>query len=86
MQVEEVIFESSLDISLHPLVIINISDHDTRERVKNSKHTKIVGAILGTQSGKRIEITNSFELLYDTIEDHIIIDSDFFLKKREQCT
>jgi hypothetical protein len=39
---------SGLTISLHPLVIINISDHSTRTRALNSGRPKrVLGVLLG---------------------------------------
>ena len=41
---------SGLNISLHPLVIINISDHTTRKRsLNNNKPTRALGVLLGVQ-------------------------------------
>ena len=39
---------SGLSISLHPLVIINISDHSTRFRALNAgKAKRVIGVLLG---------------------------------------
>ena len=39
-----------LNISLHPLVIINISDHWTRFKIQNQKENpRVIGALLGIQ-------------------------------------
>jgi hypothetical protein len=41
---------SGLNISLHPLVVINISDHTTRKRsLNNNKPTRVLGVLLGVQ-------------------------------------
>ncbi len=45
---------SGLTISLHPLVIINISDHSTRKRsLANGKPTRVLGILLGIQVKKK---------------------------------
>ena len=57
-------------VTLHPLVIINVSDHFTRARCNGgpageaaaAAPPRVVGALLGVQVGRRIEIANSFEL------------------------
>ncbi|ORX38898.1 hypothetical protein BD324DRAFT_617828 [Kockovaella imperatae] len=56
---------SGLNISLHPLPILNISDHYTRARLTSPDHPeKLIGALLGTQSNRDVSISNSFELVY----------------------
>jgi len=72
-----------MDVYLHPLVIVNISDHYTREKVRTSKPQRIFGILLGTQSGRRVEITNSFEMLIDSSHT---IDKEFLKTRVEQFT
>jgi len=73
---------STLNIALHPLVIINISDHYTRQRVQTKNHTtRVFGALLGVQSGRRVEIYNSFELAKTANGG---IDIQYCEKKQEQ--
>jgi len=46
---------STLSISLHPLVIINVSDHFTRERVqKDVPNPRVIGALFGVQTGREV--------------------------------
>ncbi|EFP74239.2 hypothetical protein PGT21_035254 [Puccinia graminis f. sp. tritici] len=72
---------SDLDISLHPLPILNISDHFTRTRLQAERQDiDIFGALIGTQIGKKIEIVNCFELLTDS--DGKV--NDGFLKTRRE--
>ena len=53
----------ALQLTLHPLVIINISDHFTRGRCQTSSPSpRVFGALIGAQSGRHIEIANSFEV------------------------
>jgi len=78
---------SALIISLHPLVILNISDHYTREKVENAAKTKnprIIGAMMGIQSGRNLEINNSFELIYTEVEGSIVIDTTYLTSKQTQ--
>lgn len=44
----------------------------------------VYGALIGKQKGRNIEIMNSFELLFTTIGDDIIIDKDYYNLKEEQ--
>lgn len=45
----------------------------------------VLGALIGKQKGRNIEIMNSFELVYSTIVDDIVIDRDYYNMKEEQC-
>ncbi|KAL5731542.1 COP9 signalosome complex subunit 6a [Ranunculus cassubicifolius] len=88
---------SGLTFKLHPLVILNISDHYTR--VKSQAHTahvnstngtsgsapppppRVFGCVIGVQKGRTVEIFNSFELLYDDTANSL--DRVFLEKKQE---
>ncbi|UZJ55425.1 hypothetical protein CBS101457_004745 [Exobasidium rhododendri] len=51
------------NVSLHPLPILTISEHLTRTAIQSgSSEVKVQGALLGTQSGREIEIQNTFEI------------------------
>ncbi|VDN23455.1 unnamed protein product [Gongylonema pulchrum] len=56
---------SAVTVSLHPLVIMNISEHVTRMRAQQNdpkQPIQVFGAILGVQSGRHVEMKNSFEV------------------------
>jgi COP9 signalosome complex subunit 6 len=75
-----------LSISLHPLVIINTSDHWTRSKVQqHQENPRVIGALLGIQTGRQIEIFNSFELVFNVVDGAIVIDQTYLHKKQEQC-
>lgn len=80
---------SGLTFKLHPLVIVNISDHYTRVRAqqpRNKHHylaPRVYGCVIGVQRGRTVEIFNSFELLYDHLTDSL--DRSFLLQKQELC-
>ncbi|XP_074657481.1 COP9 signalosome complex subunit 6-like [Tubulanus polymorphus] len=74
----------SVTVSLHPLVIMNVSEHWTRVRAQEGKPTQVIGALIGKQKGRNIEIMNSFELLFDRIESDIVIDREYYNTKEEQ--
>lgn len=77
--------QPSVVISLHPLVIMNISEHWTRIRAQEGKAQPVYGALIGKQEGRKIEIFNSFELRYEVIEGDVIINRDYYNTKEEQC-
>jgi len=55
---------TALSLTLHPLVIMNVSDHFTRVRAQSTpgeSASRIFGVLIGTQHGRNIEIANSFE-------------------------
>ncbi|PAV21826.1 COP9 signalosome subunit 6 [Pyrrhoderma noxium] len=57
---------STLSLSLHPLPILNISEHLTRLQLQqNTNLPFVIGALLGTQNGREVEIVNTFELSMD---------------------
>lgn len=74
----------SVSVSLHPLVIMNISEHWTRVRAQEGKSMQVLGAVIGKQKGRNIEVMNSFELLFDRIDQDIIIDKEYYNTKEEQ--
>lgn len=74
----------SVSISLHPLVIMNISEHWTRLRAQKGTPQQVIGAVIGKQKGRNIEIMNSFELLFSCIAGDTIIDRDYYNTKEEQ--
>ncbi|KAF8641251.1 hypothetical protein AX17_000885 [Amanita inopinata Kibby_2008] len=72
---------SGLSVSLHPLPILNISEHLTRRRLQtNSYNPLLLGALLGTQNGREVEIVNTFELaiVNDTV------DHNYLMSRRDQ--
>jgi len=76
---------SLLNILLHPLVIIHISDHWTRTKVQLAKENpRVIGAILGIQNGRTVEICGAFELIFDIVEGIPVIDVKYLHTKLEQ--
>ena len=74
----------SVSVRLHPLVIMNISEHWTRIKVAERGPTNVYGAIIGKQKGRDIEIMNSCELDYTLVEGKVIIDMDYYAVKEGQ--
>ncbi|KAK9888524.1 hypothetical protein WA026_000775 [Henosepilachna vigintioctopunctata] len=75
---------SSVTCSLHPLVIMNISEHWTRERAQEGSVQQVFGALIGKQKGRNIEVMNSFELVFSIIGGDVVVDKDYYNMKEEQ--
>eukprot|EP01117_Protostelium_nocturnum_P002978 TRINITY_DN13908_c0_g1_i1.p1 TRINITY_DN13908_c0_g1~~TRINITY_DN13908_c0_g1_i1.p1 ORF type:complete len:325 (-),score=105.54 TRINITY_DN13908_c0_g1_i1:43-1017(-) len=76
---------STLDLRLHPLVIINISDHFTRTRVQQTDpKPRVIGCIVGTQTGRVVEIFNSYEISWSKVDGNPVINPEFITTKQEQ--
>jgi len=71
--------KAGLEIFVHPLVVVNISDHLTREKCIN-KNPRVFGVLLGQQEGRRVEISNSFEMLMMDGQ----IDREFMATRQDQ--
>lgn len=75
----------SVSISLHPLVILNISEHWTRLTAQVGNTIPTLGALIGKQKDRTLEIMNSFELSYTVSDDaSLIIDRSYYNSKEEQ--
>mmetsp|Transcript_21437 Transcript_21437/g.43834 ORF Transcript_21437/g.43834 Transcript_21437/m.43834 type:complete len:324 (+) Transcript_21437:42-1013(+) len=78
---------SSLNMTLHPLVVINISDHFTRARAQSGGRpgARVFGALLGEQIGRHVEIANSFEMkITVTAGGETRADPDYLRTRLEQ--
>eukprot|EP00933_Yihiella_yeosuensis_P083776 TRINITY_DN98041_c0_g1_i1.p1 TRINITY_DN98041_c0_g1~~TRINITY_DN98041_c0_g1_i1.p1 ORF type:complete len:341 (+),score=43.65 TRINITY_DN98041_c0_g1_i1:97-1023(+) len=72
---------ASLRVHLHPLVLINISDHVVRYRCSPERQSsRAIGALIGAQEGRRVDLHNSFELAVEEPSDGQArsIDLEFF--------
>lgn len=74
----------SVAVALHPLVILNISDHWIRMRCQEGRPGQVIGALIGRQEGRSIEVMNSFELLAHSVDGHVVIDKEYYYTKEEQ--
>jgi len=68
----------SVSVALHPLVIMNMSEHWTRVKAQEGKPTQVLGAVIGIQKGRKLEIMNSIELLFEYVNDEIVIDMEYY--------
>lgn len=75
---------AALNVHLHPLVLINISDHVVRCRSTGGNTELVLGAVIGAQEGRRIDVHNSFELIVEGAEHGRAIDLEFFQQRLAQ--
>uniref|UniRef100_A0A7R9VSN0 COP9 signalosome complex subunit 6 n=1 Tax=Chlamydomonas euryale TaxID=1486919 RepID=A0A7R9VSN0_9CHLO len=77
---------SGLELKLHPLVLINVSDHHTRMAANTGQPSaKVFGALLGAHSGRTLDISNTFEIKVDAGPDGApVIDQEFLKRRKEQ--
>ncbi|KFY80450.1 hypothetical protein V499_00688 [Pseudogymnoascus sp. VKM F-103] len=52
--------DSGLEVALHPLVLLTISDYITRHTLRNQTGP-IIGALLGQQNGREVTVEHAFE-------------------------
>lgn len=64
---------------MHPLVIMNISDHGLRAVHTEPKRKRVIGVMLGKHEGKVIELINSIEVYYEFAKgsNNIVIDEKY---------
>ncbi|TQS34999.1 hypothetical protein Golomagni_04595 [Golovinomyces magnicellulatus] len=74
---------SNLQVALHPLVLLSISDYITRHTLRNQTGP-IVGALLGQQKGREISIEHAFECLVIKIDEEITLNQSWFEERMEQ--
>lgn len=75
---------SGLTFQLHPLALINVSDHHTRVKAQTGVVSRVIGGLLGIQTGRTVEITNSFELMTTGSGHDVAIDIAYLITKQEQ--
>ena len=70
------------------LVLLNVSDHHTRAKA-NAEDAgtapRVLGALLGHQNGRVVDISNSFEFAYENTPQGVMLDMNLLTKKTEQC-
>ena len=76
---------SGLRASLHPLVLLTISDYITRHRLRSSRQP-LVGALLGQQKGTEITIEHAYDIkiLPTQPGEEWTLDEQFFAERLQQ--
>lgn len=75
--------DNSLQVALHPLPILEISDYITRSYMRGYKGA-IVGALIGQQNGRQITIEHSFSVKTGHNGQNYEVDKDWFTARLEQ--
>ena len=67
----------AVNISLHPLVLLNISDQFTRQLADSGVRKRNYGVLVGSIKDRSVHIQNSFEAPYETREGFDHLDVEF---------
>lgn len=77
--------DSQVEVQLHPLVILIISDYITRHTLRQQKGP-VVGAIIGAQNGREITMEFAFECKVEENKDgDVVMDVEWFQDRLQQC-
>lgn len=75
--------DTSLNVQLHPLVLLTISDYITRHSIRQQAGPAI-GAIIGEQNGRNFTLEVAFECkLTDGNSGQVTLDGDWFSERLE---
>lgn len=77
--------DTSLQVALHPLVLLTISDYITRHTLRQQKGP-VVGALLGQQNGREITIEHAFDCLLTESENEVILNEAWFEERLQQSS
>ena len=75
--------DASLNVQLHPLVLLTISDYITRHASRQQKWP-IVGAIVGQQNGRNFTLEHAYECKTAAERDDVAVDGEWFEERLEQ--
>ncbi|KAI9706756.1 MAG: hypothetical protein M1820_004726 [Bogoriella megaspora] len=75
--------DTTLQVQLHPLVLLTISDHITRHTLRQQPGP-IVGVVLGEQNGRDVTMEHAFECKAAIEDGCITMDKDWFVDRLEQ--
>lgn len=74
-----------LSVHLHPLVLINVSDHIVRFRHTGRAQQRVLGVLLGAFEARRVDVHTSFELIVqEESMDDSAVDEEFFKSRSAQ--
>lgn len=66
-----------------------MSDHHTRAKANLQDASlpppRVLGCLLGQQAGRVVDVSNSFEFVYEATAAGLVIDEGLLTKKTEQC-
>lgn len=75
--------DTSLQVALHPLVLLTISDYITRHTLRQQTGP-VVGALLGQQNGREITIEHAFDCKTMEGEAGVILHKAWFEERLQQ--
>lgn len=75
--------DTSLNVQLHPLVLLTISDYITRHTLRQQQGP-VIGAVIGQQSGRSFTLEHAYECKTDQRGDDVLLDDDWFGERLEQ--
>lgn len=75
--------DSGLQVALHPLVLLTISDYITRHTLRQQTGP-IVGALLGQQNGREITIEHAFDCRLMESEGDVVLHKVWFEERLQQ--
>ncbi|VDM15723.1 unnamed protein product [Hydatigera taeniaeformis] len=74
--------QDNISVLVHPLVVLNVSEHWMREKLAlDSTAVVVYGALLGKHRGREIEIFNSYEIL---VSEDMTVDREYFAARESQ--
>jgi len=48
-------------------------------------YVAVLGALIGKQKGRNLEIMNSFELMFHVMDSSVMVDREYYTTKEDQC-
>lgn len=76
-----------MSVHLHPLVLINVSDHIVRFRHTGKAQQRVLGVLLGALQGRQVDVHTSFELIVQASPESMdddTVDEEFFKQRYAQ--
>jgi len=78
----------AMDVIIHPLVLLSVTDH--YNRVAKESQKRVVGVLLGSRVNNRVDITNSFAVPFEEdlhnptvwFLDHNYLENMFWMFKK----
>jgi len=69
--------EGAMDIRIHPLVVLHIADHYTREFQQMAKE-RVLGVLMGVQQGRLVNVVDAFEIPFKVKDGVVVLEQKAF--------
>jgi len=66
-----------MDIRIHPLVVLHIADHYTREYQQLGKE-RVLGVLMGVQQGRLVNVIDAFEIAFKVKDGLVNLEQKAF--------